>query len=168
MEETVVIKNERRLSDTTLFLVSVLGTVGIGLLISYFSGIMNGLGNLPNIPYVFPAWSIIIMPPVLFLHLGVALYLTLRQNVYTDGGRMVRAWTWVFWTLLFIATAITPYFVFHNMAVASYIVATIGCALALGTMILMYKQSFAAGAVMTVFFLVSVSVMVYLGYWAFM
>lgn len=167
MEETVVIKNEKRLSDTALFLVSVLGTVGIGLLISYFSGILNGMSRLTNVPYVFPAWSIIIMPPVLFLHLGIAMYLMLRENIYTDGARVVRAWALTFWSLLFIATAITPYFVFHNMAVASYIVSTIGSALALGTMILMYRHSVGAGVVMTIFFLVSVSVMVYLGYWAF-
>ncbi len=167
MEDSVVVRNQRRLSDAALFWVCTLLTVGIGLAIAYSSGIINGQNGLTNLPYRFPDWSIIVMPPVLFLHLGLALFFALRQNVYTANGRTARVWMWVFWTALFVATSIAPYFVFYNMPLASYIVATIGCALAIGTMILMYYHSTAAGIVMTIFFLVSVSTMVYLGYWAF-
>ena len=167
MEETVVVRNQRRLSDAALFWVCTLLTVGIGLAIAYSSGIINGQSGITNLPYVFPDWAIIVMPPVLFLHLGLSLFFALRENVYTQNGRMARAWMWVFWVMLFIATSIAPFFVFHNMPLASYIVATIACALALGTTILMYYHSTAAGIVMTIFLLVAMGTMVYLAFWAF-
>jgi len=167
MEETVIVKNERKMSNTALFWVSVIVTVGVGLAVAYSSGIMAGMGQLIDAPYYFPDWAVIIIPPVLFLHLGLALYFTLRENVYTASGKMVRTWTWIFWITLFLVTAFTPYFVFHNMPVASYAVATIACALALGTAILMYRQSRVAGVLMTIFLLSSISTMVYLGFWAF-
>ena len=167
MEETVVVRNQRRLSDAALFWVCTLVTVGIGLAIAYSSGIISGQSGIANLPYVFPDWAIIVMPPVLFLHLGLSLFFALRQNVYTQNGRMAHVWMWVFWVMLFIATAIAPFFVFNNMPLASYIVATIACALALGTTILMYYHSTAAGIVMTIFLLSSISTMVYLAFWAF-
>ena len=114
-----------------------------------------------------PKWLVIATPPILFFHLGLALYFVLRENVYTDNGKMVRGWTWAFWITLFIATAITPFFIYHNMPTAAYIMSSITTALALGTTILCYRQSIAAGVVMTVFLVVVGLIMIYLGYWAF-
>ena len=167
MENSVIVKNEKRLSGVALFLLCVLTTVGIGLTVSYCSGIFGNVANTARLPFIIPKWLVIAMPPVLFLHLGVALFLVLRENVYTDNGKMVRGWTWAFWITLFIATAITPYFIYHNMPIAAYIMASITTALALGTMILAYRQSVGAGVVMGIFFIVVALIMVYLGYWAF-
>ncbi len=99
--------------------------------------------------------------------MALSLYLALRENIYTSQGRMVRAWMWVFWLTLFVATAILPYFVFRGMPVAAYIVASIAGGLALGTTILSYQQSIGAGVVMTIFTAVMSVIMIYLGYWAF-
>ena len=53
------------------------------------------------------------------------------------------------------------------MPTAAYIMSSITTALALGTTILCYRQSIAAGVVMTVFLVVVGLIMIYLGYWAF-
>lgn len=155
------------MSGVALFLVCVLTTVGIGLAISYCSGIFGRVANPSRLPFIIPKWLVIATPPILFLHLGVSLFFVLRENVYTDNGRMTRNWTWAFWITLFIATAITPFFIYHNMPIAAYIMSSITTALAIGTTILSYRQSGGAGVVMTVFFIVVALIMVYLGYWAF-
>lgn len=167
MENSVIVKDEKRMSSTALFWVCVLATVGIGLAISYSSGIFGGVVNASKLPFIIPKWLVIATPPVLFLHLGIALYFVLNANVYTQNGKMARAWTIAFWATLFIATAITPFFIYHGMPVAAYIVSSIATALAIGTTILCYTQSTAGGIVMTVFFIVVALIMVYLGYWAF-
>ncbi len=164
---SVIVNDERRLSDTALFLVCVLATVGIGLAISYSSGIFGGVANAANLPFRIPRWLVIAAPPVLFVHLGLALFFVLRENVYTDSGRVVRGWTWAFWITTFIATAITPFFIYHGMPIAAYVMASITTALALGTMMLCYRQSVASGVVTTIFFIVVALIMIYLGYWAF-
>ena len=167
MENSVIVKDEKRLSGTALFLLCVLATVGIGLAISYSSGIFGGVKNAASLPFIIPRWLVIAAPPVLFFHLGLALFLVLRENVYTEMGRVVRGWTWAFWITTFIATAITPFFIYHGMPIAAYIMSTVGTALALGTLLLCYKQSIGAGVVMTIFFVVVTLIMIYLGYWAF-
>lgn len=150
-----------------MFLLCVLATVGIGLAISYSSGIFGGVANTSSLPFIIPRWLVIAAPPVLFFHLGLALFFVLRENVYTETGRMVRGWTWAFWIATFIATAITPFFIYHGMPLAAYIMSSITTALAIGTMILSYYNSTAGGVVMTIFFVVVALIMVYLGYWAF-
>ena len=168
MENSVSVRNERRLSSMALFWVCVLATVGIGLTISYCSGIFGKVsGYASQLPFIIPKWLVIATPPVLFFHLGLALYLVLNQNVYTDNGRMVRGWTWAFWITLFVATSITPYFIYYGMPVAAYIMSSITTALAIGTTILAYRSSISAGVVMTIFLIVVTLIMVYLGYWAF-
>lgn len=167
MENSVIVNDEKRLSGTALFLLCVLATVGIGLAISYSSGIFGGVANAAALPFIIPRWVVIAVPPVLFLHLGVALFLVLRESVHSETGRMVRGWTWAFWITLFIATAITPFFIYHGMPLAAYIMSAIVTALALGTMILSYYGSTASGVVMTIFFIVVSLIMVYLGFWAF-
>lgn len=167
MENSVIVKTEKRLSNVALFLLCTLATVGIGLAVSYCSGIFGRVANSANLPFIIPKWLVIATPPILFFHLGLALYFVLRENVYTDKGKMVRGWTWAFWITLFIATAITPFFIYHNMPTAAYIMSSITTALALGTTILCYRQSIAAGVVMTVFLVVVGLIMIYLGYWAF-
>ena len=151
-----------------LFWVTVLATVGIGLTISYCSGIFGKVSAYAsNLPFIIPKWLVIATPPVLFLHLGIALFLVLNENVYTSYGRMVRGWTWAFWIALFISTAITPYFIYHGMPIAAYIMSTIATALAVGTTILAYRGSIGSGVVMTVFTVVVALIMIYLAYWAF-
>ncbi len=167
MENSVIVKTEKRLSNVALFLLCTLATVGIGLAVSYCSGIFGRVANSANLPFIIPKWLVIATPPILFFHIGLALYFVLRENVYTDNGKMVRGWTWAFWITLFIATAITPFFIYHNMPTAAYIMSSITTALALGTTILCYRQSIAAGVVMTVFLVVVGLIMIYLGYWAF-
>lgn len=167
MENSVIVNDEKRLSGTALFLLCVLATVGIGLAISYSSGIFGGVKNAASLPFVIPRWLVIAAPPVLFFHMGLALFLTLRENVYTENGRIVRGWTWAFWVTTFIATAITPFFIYHGMPIAAYIMSSITTALALGTMMLCYKNAVSAGVVMTIFFIVVALIMIYLGYWAF-
>lgn len=167
MENSVFVKTERRMSSVALFLVCVLATLAIGLTVSYCSGIFGNVPYASALPFRLPKWLVIAIPPVLYLHLGIALFLVLRENVYTDNGKMVRGWTVAFWILTFIATSITPYFIYHGMPIAAFILSSITTALAFGTMILSYRQSVAAGIVMTIFFIVVGLIMVYLGYWAF-
>ncbi len=167
MEETVIVKEERRLSNMALMWVSVLVTLGLGLLIAYCSGIFGGVSHIQKSPFVVPYWLVIAVPPVLFLHMGIALYFTLRENVYTSSGKSVRNWTLVFWAALFAALAFMPYFLFHGMPVAAYIVASLAGGLALGTTILMYQQSIPAGLTITILLAVTTIIMIYLGYWAF-
>ncbi|MCH5162128.1 MAG: tryptophan-rich sensory protein [Clostridiales bacterium] len=167
MENTVIVKDEKRLSSMALFWVCMLTTIGIGLLISYCSGIFGGVNNIEKSPFLVPNWVVIALFPVIYVHMGLALYFTLNENVYTQSGRNVRAWTWVFWLGLFAAISMMPYFLFHGMTVASYIVASLAGGLALGTTILMYQQSGAAGVTMTILLAVITVVMIYLGYWAF-
>ncbi len=155
------------MSNAALFWVCMIVTLAIGLTVAYCSGIINGVQNIEVAPFVAPDWLVIALPPVLFLHMALPLYLALRENIYTSQGRMVRAWMWVFWLTLFVATAILPYFVFHGMPVAAYIVASLAGGLALGTTILSYQQSIGAGVVMTIFTAVMSVIMIYLGYWAF-
>ncbi len=150
-----------------LFLVCMLSTLGIGLTVAYCSGIFQGVANTSRLPFIIPRWLVIAMPPVLFAHLGLGLFLALRENVYTDGGRMVRGWMWAMWIALFAVTAATPYFIYYNMPMAAYIMSAIGTALAIGTAMLIYRQSIWGGIVMTVFLAVVALIMVYLGYWAF-
>lgn len=166
MDNSVIVKDEKRLSGVALLIVCVLATVGIGLTVSYCSGIFGPCPYASKLPFVLPKWLVIALPPVLFLHLGLALTCVLNQNVYTDNARMVRGWTWAFWIGTFIATAITPYFIYHGMPIAAYVLSSITTALAFGTMVLSYRSSIAAGAIMTVFFIVVALLMVYLGYWA--
>lgn len=166
MENSVIVKTERRMSSVALFLVCVLATVGIGLTVSYCSGIFGSVPYASALPFVIPKWVVIAIPPVLFLHLGLALFLVLNQNVYTQNGKMVRGWFVAFWLATFIATAVTPYFIYYGMPIAAYILSSITTATAFGTMILSYRQSVAAGVVMTIFFIVVALIMVYLGYWA--
>ena len=151
-----------------LFWICMLATVGIGLAISYCSGIF---GRVPayasRLPFAIPKGWVIATPPVLFVHLGLALFLVLNEQVTDYNGRMVRGWTWAFWITLFIATAITPYFIYHGMPVAAYIMSSITTALAIGTTMLAYRQSIGAGVVMTVFLIVVALIMVYLAFWAF-
>ena len=165
--EKSVIANERRMSSVALFIVCVLATVGIGLTVSYCSGIFGRVPYASALPFVIPKWVVIAIPPVLFVHLGISLFLVLNQNVYTQNGKMVRGWTIAFWVATFIATAITPYFIYHGMPIAAYILSSITTALAFGTMILSYRQSVGAGVVMSIFFIVVALIMVYLGFWAF-
>lgn len=151
-----------------LFWVCLLTTVGIGLTISYCSGIFGGVtAYASRLPFRIPRGWVIAAPPVLFAHMGIALYLVLDNTVSGYTERMVRGWTWAFWITLFIATSITPYFIYHGMPIAAYVMSTIATALALGTTILCYRSSAAAGVVMTVFLIVVTLIMVYLGYWAF-
>ena len=151
-----------------LFGVCMLATVGIGLTIAYCSGIFGNVSAYASrLPFRIPKWLVIATPPVLFVHMGLAVFLILNNDAYeyTDG--MVKGWTWAFWITLFIATAITPYFIYHGMPIAAYIVSTIGVALAIGTTLLAYRNSIGAGVVMTVFMIVVTLIMVYLAYWAF-
>ena len=141
--------------------------VGIGTTIAYCSGIMNGIGGIQRAPFVAPNWLVIALPPVLFVHQAWALYLTLRQNVYTTNGRMVRLWTWAFQIPLFLLIAFTPYFVFHGMPVGAYIASTFTSAMALGATVLTYRQTVGGGVLMTILTAVTMVVMLYLGYWAF-
>lgn len=167
MENNSVIVNDKRLSGVALFIITMLTTVGIGLAVSYSSGIFGGIANSANLPFVIPRWLVIAAPPVLFFHLALALFFVLRENVYTESGRIIRGWTWAFWITTFIATAITPFFIYHGMPIAAYVMSSVTTALALGTTILSYRQSIAGGVVMTIFFVVVALIMVYLGYWAF-
>ncbi len=150
-----------------LFFACMFAILGVGTTIAYCSGIMNGVSHIEKIPFVVPDWLVIAIPPVLFLHQALALWLTLRQNVYTDTGRMVRTWTWVFQIAYFLLLAFTPYFVFNGMPVAGYIMATLACAAALGATILTYRQTVGGGVLMTILLAVTALVMIYLGYWAF-
>lgn len=168
MNNSMSVNNEKRLSGTALFIITVLATVGIGLAISYSSGIFGTVsGYASRLPFIIPKWLVIATPPVLFLHLALSLFFVLRENVYSDNARIVRNWTWAFWITLFIATAITPFFIYHGMPIAAYIMATITTALALGTTVLCYRASVPAGGIMTVFLIVVTLIMVYLAYWAF-
>lgn len=167
MENTVIVKDEKRLSSMTLFWVCVLTTIGLGLLVAYFSGIFGGVNNIEKAPLLVPDWVVIALFPVIYLHMGLALFFTLNQNVYTESGKNVRGWTWVFWLALFAAVSMTPYFLFHGMTVASYITASLAGGLALGATILMYQQSIAAGITMTILLAVVSLMMAYLGYWSF-
>lgn len=168
MENSVSVNNQRRLSSMALFWVCLLTTVGIGLTISYCSGIFGNVSAYASrLPFRIPKWLVIATPPILFVHMGIALYLVLDNNVSSYSERMVRGWTWAFWITLFIATAITPYFIYHGMPIAAYVMATITTALAIGTTLLCYRSSIASGVVMTVFLIVVTLIMVYLGYWAF-
>ncbi len=167
MEEKVIVKTEKRLSNMTLFWVSVLLTLGVGLTIAYCSGIINGVDHIEIAPFTVPNWLVIALPPVLFLHMGVALYFAIRENIYTEQGRAVRTWMWVFWLTLFAALAMLPYFVFNGMPIAAYIVASLAGGLALGSTILMYLHSVPAGITMTILLAVTSVIMIYLGYWAF-
>lgn len=167
MNNSVTVKTERRLSSTALFWVCVLATVGIGLTVSYCSGIFGRVANASRLPFIIPKWLVIATPPVLFLHLGIALFFALDRNVYSDGARMVRGWLWAFWIATFIATSATPYFIYRGMEIASYVMSTVATALAIGTTILCYRQSIPSGAVMTVFTLVVALIMIYLAAWAF-
>ncbi|MBD5131029.1 MAG: hypothetical protein HDT28_00305 [Clostridiales bacterium] len=167
MNNSVIVKNERKMSSMALFWVCVLTTVGIGLAISYSSGIFGGVQNAAGLPFRIPRWLVIAAPPVLFLHLGIALYAALNANIYSENLKMVRGWMWAFWITTFIATAITPFFIFYGMPVAAYIMSAITTGLALGTTLLVYRQSIGGGVVMTIFFIVVALIMVYLGYWAF-
>ena len=164
---SVIVRNERKISSMALFWLCLLATVGAGLTVAYCSGILGGVNHLAGIPLAIPRWVVIATPPVLFVHLGLALFFVLDQNVYTQNGKAVRACLWVFWVMLFIATAILPYFIVNNMAIAAYIVATIATAFALGTTVLAYNHTIAGGVVMTIFLAAIVLIMVYLGYWAF-
>ena len=166
MEERVI-KSERRMSNTALFWSLVFAIVGIGTTIAYCSGIMNGIRGIQRAPFVAPDWLVIALPPVLFVHQALAMYLTLKQNVYTTNGRMVRLWTWAFQIMLFLLLAFLPYFVFHSMPVGAYIVSTFAAAMALGATILTYRQTVGGGVLMTILFAVTTVVMIYLGYWAF-
>ncbi len=166
-EQNVIERSERRPSSTAIFFACLFAIVGLGTTIAYCSGIMNGVGHLEKVPFVVPDWLVIAIPPVVFLHQALALWLTLRQNVYTDNGRMVRTWTWIFQVTLFLMISFLPYFVFNGMPVAAYIVSTITCAVALGATILTYRQTVGGGVLMTILTAVLALVMIYLGYWAF-
>lgn len=167
MENSVIVREERRMSDTALFWTCMIASIAIGLTITYCSGIFGGVGNIQKSPFTVPDWLVIALPPVIFVHMGLSLFLALRENAYTVGSKMVRAWMWTFWTLLFVAQSILPYFVFHGMPVAAYIVASLAGGLALGTAILAYQHSISSGIVMTVLLAVTTVIMIYLGYWAF-
>lgn len=155
------------MSSVALFLTCVLATVGIGLAVSYSSGILNGTADINGLPFALPRWLAIAIPPVLFFHLGLALFFVLREPVYTESARMVRGWTWAFWIAVFIETAITPFFVYYGMPVAAFVMAAVGTALAAGTTILTYRRTVVGGAVMTIFFIAALLITIYLGYWAF-
>ena len=151
-----------------LFWVCLLTTVGIGLAISYCSGIFGNVSAYASrLPFRIPKWLVIAAPPILFAHMGIALYLVLDNTVSGYTERMVRGWTWAFWISLFIATAITPYFIYHGMPIAAYVLSAVTTAIAIGTTLLCYRSSIGAGLVMTVFLIVVTLIMVYLGYWAF-
>lgn len=167
MEDTVIVKNERRLSNMALMWTCLLATIAIGLTVAYCSGIFRGVDYIEKSPFTVPNWLVIALPPVLFLHMGLSLYFVLRENIYTETGKNVRIWTVVFWTALFAALAMLPYFVFYGMPVAAYIVASLAGGLALGSTILMYIHSVPAGVTMTILLAVTSVIMVYLGYWAF-
>lgn len=164
---SIIAKDEKRPSSIVLFSVIMLATLGLGLTVAYCSGILNGTANLAPTPFTLPDWLVIAIPPVMFFELALGLFFTLRENIYTANGRMVRVWTWIFWCALFLMTAFTPYFIFNGMPIAAYIMATITTALAIGTTILVYRQTLAGGVMMTVFLAISMLVMVYLGYWVF-
>ena len=150
------------------FWLCLLTTVGIGLAISYCSGIFGNVSAYASrLPFRIPKGWVIAAPPVLFAHMGIALYLVLDNSVSSYTERMVRGWTWAFWISLFIATSITPYFIFHGMPIAAYVMSTITTALAIGTTLLCYRSSISAGFVMTIFLIVVTLIMVYLAYWAF-
>lgn len=166
-DQNVIVKAERRPSSMAILLTCLFVIVGLGTTIAYCSGIMNGVQHLQKAPFVSPDWVAIAIPPVVLLHQALALWQTLNQNVYTENGRMVRNWTIVFQTVLFLLIAFAPYFLFNSMEVAAYIVTTIAFATALGATILSYMQSKAAGVLMTILTAVVGLVMVYLGYWAF-
>ena len=167
MEEKVIVKSERRVSDTVLFIGCVFAIVGLGLTIAYCSGIFYGVQHIQRAPFVVPNWLVIALPPVLFLHQAVALFLTLRQNVYSRELRSVRRATWVFQVMLFFTLAFLPYFVWGGMMAGAFAVATVSSALALGTLILTYRQTIGGGVWMTILFIVTSLIMLYLGYWAF-
>lgn len=168
MEESVIVKSERRPSSVALFFACMFAILGVGTTIAYCSGIMNGVHGLQKAPFVVPDWIVIALPPVLFFHQALAMFLTLRENIYTANGRMVRTWTWIFQVPLFLLTAFTPYFIFNNMIVVAYVMSTVASALALGATILTYRQTIAGGVIMTVFTAVTMLIMIYLAYWAFM
>ena len=155
------------MSNTALFWSLLFAIVGIGTTIAYCSGIMNGIRGIQRAPFVAPDWLVIALPPVLFVHQMLAMFMTLKQNVYTTNGRMIRIWTWVFQVTLFLMLAFLPYFVFHSMPVGAYIVSTFTCAAALGATILTYRQTVGGGVLMTILLIVTSIVMLYLGYWAF-
>lgn len=150
-----------------LFWVSILATVGLGLTISYCSGIFGGMRQIENAPLIVPDWVVIAIPPVMFFEMGLGLFFALRENIYTTTGRLVRVWMWIFWCALFLTTAFTPYFVFNGMPIAAYIVASVATGLAVGTTMLTYRQSIAGGVMMTIVLAISALIMIYLGYWAF-
>lgn len=167
MDNSVIVKNEKRPSSVVLFSVIMLATLGLGLAIAYCSGIMKGTAGIAPKLFSVPDWVVIAIPPVMFFELALGLFFTLRENIYTASGRMLRVWTWIFWCALFLMTAFTPYFIFNGMPIAAYIMATITAALGIGTTIMVYRQTLIGGMMMTVFLAISMLVMIYLGYWVF-
>lgn len=163
MEQNVITSERRRLSDMSLFWLCLIGTVGVGLTLSYCSGILRGINYLGGLPFALPAWFVIAIPPMLFVIMGVSLFMTVRMHA----NGMLRAWTWVFWLALLGMTATLPYAICYNNPVGAYVMSTIASALAIGTAILMYRQSIAAGVMITVVFVWLALIMLYLGFWAF-
>ncbi len=167
MEKSVIVNAEKRPSNIAIFFACMFTILGVGLTIVYCSGILGGMKNTANLPVEIPYWLTLAIPPVVFFHQALALFLTLKQNVYTESGRMVRTWTWVFQVALFLMMCFTPYLAFHNQPIASYVMSTVTAALALGATVLTYRQTIAGGVVMSILFVVLSLIMIYLGYWAF-
>ncbi len=167
MEEKVIVKSEKRVSNVMLFIGCMFAILGLGTTIAYCSGIFSGVQYIQRAPFVVPDWLVIALPPVLFLHQAIAMYLTLRQNIYSNELRSIRNASWVFQILLFLALAFLPYFVWGGMLTTAFAVATVACSIALGTLILTYRQTIGGGVLMTILFVVTSLIMIYLGYWAF-
>lgn len=167
MEQSVIVNAERRPSNVAIFFACMFTILGVGLTIAYCSGIMEGIRNTSSLPFIIPRWIVLSIPPILFFHQALGLFFALKENVYTTGARMVRAWTWVFQVSLFLMMCFTPYLIYHNQPVGAYVMSTITAALALGATILTYRQSIAGGIVMTILFLALSLIMIYTGFWAF-
>lgn len=167
MENDTTINQERKISDYALFWTIMLATLAVGLALVYSSGILNGVQGLQRPPFVVPDGLIFALPPVVFVHFGLSLFLALRQPHYTQGAKRIRNWTCVFWVMLFITHVLIPFFTFHGVEVGAYVAATLASGLAIGTTILMYQNAVSAGIISTILCAVTIVITVFLGAWIF-
>lgn len=111
MQNTLTAK---KISGIWTFILCVGLTLGIGTLSGWLSGAMNGYEGINMPSFALPDWSFSIIWTVLYILMGVSLYLLITQHPLSRAEQGIKVASIVLWGLQYALNILWP-FVFFNI-----------------------------------------------------
>lgn len=111
MQNTLSVK---KTSAFWTFILCVGLTLGIGTLCGFLSGAMNGYEGINMPDFALPDWSYGIIWTILYILMGVSLYLLITQHPISYAEQGLKTIAIILWALQFACNILWP-FIFFNV-----------------------------------------------------